>query len=291
MTLAQLIPIVIQISMALILFCVGLHARLEDITSLWSKPGLLLRSLLAMNVVMPVFAVLVAVLFDLNVVVEAALIAMALSPIPPILPNKEIKAGGGPSYIIGVLVATGVLSIVFVPLVARLLGEAFGRPVNVSPVTIARIVTTSILLPLLAGVGLRKLSATVADRIARPLSVFGTLLLIVAFVPVLLAQWRNFGHLLGNFSLLAIVAFAVVGLAVGHLLGGPDPDDRTVLALSTATRHPAVAMAIVHEAHDKELALGAVLLVLLVGGVASVPYVKWRRRSHDATAFPPRTQS
>ena len=291
MTLAQLIPIVIQISMALILFCVGLHARLEDITSLWSKPGLLLRSLLAMNVVMPVFAVLVAVLFDLNVVVEAALIAMALSPIPPILPNKEIKAGGGPSYIIGVLVVTGVLSIVFVPLAARLLGEAFGRSVNVSPVTIARIVTTSILLPLLAGVGLRKLSATLADRIARPLSVFGTLLLIVAFVPVLLAQWRNFGHLLGNFSLLAIVAFVVVGLAVGHLLGGPDPDDRTVLALSTATRHPAVAMAIVHEAHDKELALGAVLLVLLVGGVVSVPYVKWRRRSHDATAFPPRTQS
>ena len=122
MTLAQLIPIVIQISMALILFCVGLHARFEDITFLWRKPGLLLRSLLAMNVVMPVFAVLVAVLFDLNVVVEAALIAMALSPIPPILPNKEIKAGGGPSYIIGVLVVTGVLSIVFVPLVARSAG-------------------------------------------------------------------------------------------------------------------------------------------------------------------------
>ena len=50
-------------------------------------------------------------------------------------------------------------------------------------------------------------------------------------------------------------------------------------------------MAIVHEAHDKELALGAVLLVLLVGGIVSVPYVKWRRRSHDAIAFPPRTQS
>jgi bile acid:Na+ symporter, BASS family len=281
--LAHLIPLAIQVSMGLIIFCVGLHARFEDITALARKPGLLIRSLLAMNVVMPVVAVLIALLFDLNVVVEAALIAMALSPIPPILPSKEIKAGGEASYIIGVLVATALLSIVFVPLVSQVVGELFRHPLHVSPATVAKIVSTSILLPLLAGICLRLVAKSLANRIAKPLSIVGTVLLVAAFVPVLIAQWHSLGALVGNFTLVAIVAFALVGLAAGHLLGGPDPDDRTVLALSTATRHPAVAMAIVHDAHDKQSVLAAVLLVLMVGSLVSVPYVKWRRRSHDAS--------
>jgi BASS family bile acid:Na+ symporter len=132
---------------------------------------------------------------------------------------------------------------------------------------------------------LRRLSASLARRIAHPLSIFGTLLLVVAFVPVLIGQWHTLVSLVGIFTLVAIVVFVLVGLAVGHVLGGPDPDNRTVLALSTATRHPAVAMAVVHESQDKQAILGAVLLVLLVGSLVSAPYVKWRRRTHEGTLF------
>jgi len=282
MTLVQLIPIVIQLSMALSIFCVGLNARFEDLTYVTTTPGLLVRSLLAMNVIMPAVAVVAAVLFDLSVVVEVALVAMALSPIPPILPHKEIEAGGAPSYILGLMVATALLSILFVPVVATLLGKIFGRPVHVVPGDVAKIVLTSILLPLLAGVCVKRLSRAAASRIARPLSIIASLLLVAAFVPVLIAQRHAFAALVGNFTLLAIVMFVVIGLAVGHLLGGPHPDDRTVLALSTATRHPAVAMAVVHESQDKHAILAVILLVLLLGGLVSAPYVKWRRRAHGA---------
>jgi len=47
MTLVQLIPLVIQISMALTIFCVGLNVRFEDLTYISTTPGLLVRSLLA----------------------------------------------------------------------------------------------------------------------------------------------------------------------------------------------------------------------------------------------------
>jgi bile acid:Na+ symporter, BASS family len=284
MTPTEMVAIAVQASIALLVFCVGIHARFDDLTDLLRHPGLLVRSLLAMNVIMPAFAVAVALLFDLNAVVEAALIAMALSPIPPILPGKELKAGGERSYIIGVLVVTGLLSIVFVPLAARLVAGIFGRPINVSSATIAKIVTTSILLPLVAGICLRRVAPALAARSARPLSIFGTALLVVAFIPVLIAERKALLGLVGNFSLVAIIVFVLVGLVAGHLLGGPDPNDRTVLALSTATRHPAVAMAVVHDAQDKQSLLAAVLLVLLVGAVASGPYVKWRRRSRGSNS-------
>ena len=183
MNIAQLIPIAVQVSMVLIIFCIGLHATMRHVTYLLRTPGLLFRSVMSMNLIMPVFAVALAMMFDLNHVLEVALIALALSPVPPLLPNKELKAGGAPSYAIGVVVATALLSIVFVPVAAELLGRFFERPVHVSLGTVAKIVLTSVLAPLLAGVCFRLLAPIVADKIARPLSIFGTVLLVVASCP------------------------------------------------------------------------------------------------------------
>ena len=88
MELARLLPLVLQASIAAIVASIAMGARLSDLSGLWERPGLLLRSLLAMFVVMPVVAVGIAVLFDLARMVEVALIALALSPVPPMLPRK-----------------------------------------------------------------------------------------------------------------------------------------------------------------------------------------------------------
>jgi BASS family bile acid:Na+ symporter len=78
---------------------------------------------------------------------------------------------------------------------------------------------------------------------------------------------------------LAILLFIGIGLAAGHLLGGPDDGNRTALALATATRHPGVAIAVVHAVAPAEKDVAAVVfLYLLVGVAASIPYMKWRQR-------------
>jgi BASS family bile acid:Na+ symporter len=279
MNAAKLIALAIQASMALLIFSVGLNASLRDITYLLRHPGLLVRSLLAMNVLMPLLAVAMAVLFDLNPILEIALVACALAPVPPILPGKELKAGGGTSYIIGLLAFVSLVAILYVPAAAGFLGRVFDRPVDVAPGAIAKIVSM-MLAPLVLGMLIRRFAPGFAQAIARPVSMGAGVLLLAAFVPVLIAEWRKLVELVGNYSIVAIIVFVLAGLAVGHLLGGPDPDNRTVLALSTATRHPAVAMAIAYNAADRPAVLAAVLLVLLVGTIASVPYVRWRRRAH-----------
>jgi hypothetical protein len=82
--------------------------------------------------------------------------------------------------------------------------------------------------------------------------------------------------LLGNGTLLAILALTFVGLAIGHLLGGPIATDRPVLALATASRHPAVAIAILHTTHPNEtLVPAAVLLDLIVVACVAGPYLGW----------------
>ncbi len=282
MTLAQLIPIALQLSMAIVIFCVALNAHFDDVSFLLRQPGLLLRSLVSMLVVMPAFAIGLALAFDLNHAVEIAMVASALSPVPPILPGKQIKAGGPASYVIGLLMFSALVAIVYVPLAGHLLSTAFQRPVQVNVGNVVMIVATSMLLPVLAGMGVRRLAPAWADRIHKPLSIFATVLLVVALIPVLIKEWPAIRGLIGHFSVVAMIVFALVGLAVGHWLGGPDPDNRSVLAMATSARHPAVALAITHNAADQPGVMAAVLLVLVVSSIVSGPYVKWRQRSHEA---------
>ena len=280
--MAGALAIAIQLAMALMVFCFALGATLADVTALFRRPILLAKSLLAMNVAMPVLAVAAAVAFDLHPAVEIAMVASALSPVPPIVPGKEIEAGGSKAYVLSLLVTVALVAIVFVPVVATAIGHAFARPVRVSAGDVARIVGTSILAPIVAGLVVRHFWPALAGRLGRPLSIVANVVLVGACIPVLIGVWPAVVALVGNYSFVALAAFAVVGLAVGHILGGPVEDNRTVLALSTSSRHPAVALAIAHAAQDPHAVAAAVLVLLVLGVVVSIPYVRWRRRVHAA---------
>jgi bile acid:Na+ symporter, BASS family len=279
MTLQQLISLSVQGSMALMVFCVGLHARFDDCAYLLRRPGLLVRSLLAMNVIMPAVAVAIAYWLDVDHALKVALIALSVAPVPPILPGTQLKAGGRESYVVGLLATVALVSILFVPAAAALVARLFGQEVHMAPSAVAWVVLTSILAPLLAGVVVGRVAPKIAARLARPLSLLATIVLVVAFLPVLLKIWPAIVASVGNFTLITIVAFSVVGIVVGHLLGGPDREDRTVLALATASRHPAVALAVVRNTDELLLpVLGIVLVALIVGAVLGAVYTKLSAR-------------
>jgi BASS family bile acid:Na+ symporter len=285
MDLASLLHLAITTSIVLVVLGLGLHSSWRDTGYLFRHPTLLIRSLLSMNVIMPLVAAGLVVAFDLPLPVKIALVALAVSPVPPLLPNKELKAGGQASYAIGLLVAIALLAIVTVPIVVSWFASAFDRSGEVAPARVAEVVLATVLVPLAIGITLRQWMPTLAARLAHPLAILGMVLLVVSGLPLLYAAWPAVQPLLGNGTLLIIVAMAVIGLAVGHLLGGPDADTRTVLALSTTSRHPAVALAIAAGAGlEAKPALAAVLLYVVVAVLVSIPYVAWRRRQANAAS-------
>jgi bile acid:Na+ symporter, BASS family len=285
MDIETLLILALKSSIVLIVFGLALKATIDDALYLFRRPSMLFRSLLSMNVVMPLMAATLASAFALHPAVQIALITLAVSPVPPFLPQKELKAGGHASYAIGLLVAAGALAIVFVPLAVELLGRLFDRPVHISSGTIAQIVLISVLLPLAAGITVRKFAPAFADRIVKPVAVVAAVLLIASALPLVITAWPAIISLIGNGTIIAIVAFVIFGVAVGHLLGGPDPDDRTVLALSTASRHPGIALAIaIANFPGQKLVLAALVLYLFVNIVVTMPYLNWRRRHHAGVA-------
>jgi BASS family bile acid:Na+ symporter len=74
-------------------------------------------------------------------------------------------------------------------------------------------------------------------------------------------------------------------LLVGHLLGGPEPENRVVLGLATASRHPGIAIALAQSAFPaQKLVAPAVLAYLLVGALVSAVYLRWTK--HAAATSP-----
>ena len=281
MHLASLIQLALQVSILLNVFALGLSATLADTTYLFRRPVQLGKALLSMNVVMPVFAVLMVKVFDLHPALKITLVALSVSPVPPLFSKKALKAGGKGSYTIGLFVAVSLLAIVVVPAALELLQSIFTVPLGISPGAIALVVLTTALAPLAVGIAVHRLAPGFAEKIAPPLALVATLMLLASFLPILFTAFPVITSLIGNGTIVALVAFVVVGLAAGHLLGGPDAEDRTVLALSTASRHPAIAMAIAHANFpEQKLAMAAVLLYLIVDGIVALPYLNWTKRYH-----------
>lgn len=283
MQVVDLIHAALPISLMLIVLALGLRCSWSDATFLFHEPALFARSLLAMNVVLPVAALLIIIYFDLKPPVEIALIVLAISPVPPILPPKLLKLVTRDDYVYGLLVASAVLAVVLIPLTLAIISSATGRDLHIDPALVARSVATSVLLPLGVGLLIRHFLPGLANRITGAVSTIGTLLLAAAMLAIFIVGWRGFRTLIGDGTLLAFIAFTLLALAVGHLFGGPRGDDRTVLALSCASRHPGVAIAIGAALFpdQKKLIAVAVLLDLIVAAIATIPYTRWRKKLHE----------
>ncbi len=279
MSAMQLMMLAINASMFLIVFKLGVDTTFAGVTYLFRRPTLLLRSILAMNVVMPVLVILACLAFRPSQTIAVALIGLAISPVPPFLPNQQLGAGGPSRYVFGLLVATALASIVLVPLSIAIIDHAFGRDAEIPASKVAAIMLMTVLAPLVAGVATRRFAPAFAERIERPVSIVGNLLLIAAVIPLLIVVTPLFWPLIGSGVIAALVAFTLIGVAVGHAFGGPDADRRAVLALATGSRHPGIALAIASINFPARTDVIAVVIYhLLIGALVALPYVIWRKR-------------
>jgi bile acid:Na+ symporter, BASS family len=279
MTIATLLVLGLKISLILMVFALGLKASVQDAVYLFRRPSELARAMVSMFVVMPVVVFALTRAFDLHPAVRLALAGLALSPLPPTFPKKALKQGGRVSYTVGLLVAATLLAILYIPLALELLERITGNPLRMTAGAVFALVFGALLIPLALGIAVRRFAPAFAERAAQPVSQAATILLLVTFIPLLVKVFPAMVSLIGNGTILVMVLFALVGLAAGHLLGGPDPEDRTVLALSTATRHPGIAIAIVlANFPDQKLAPAAAILCVLVSAIASKPYLAWATR-------------
>lgn len=271
----EILKLLILLSIVLSVLALALRANAADTLYLFREWRLGLRAFLAMFVAVPAIAMLIAYAFDLKPAVKIALIALAFSPVPPILPKKQIKAGGSASYITGLLVGAALMSLIAAPLGFALAGHIFGVETHVVPASIARTLGIGIAAPLALGLLAQHLFGDRARAIAPGLAKFAMILLMLCVVVLLVVLAPALGAVIGNGTLVALVAMSVVGLAMGRCFAGDKPENQSALSLAAAARHPGVAIGIALGSFPGEkLAIAAILLSTIINILVAIPYLR-----------------
>lgn len=278
--------LLLKASVALSILAIGMGSTVADLAYLWRRPGLLFRSLLAMYVLVPLAALALVNLLPLGPAVKAALLVLAVSSGAPLLP-KKLRAFDADAYVFSLLVVSSLLAIVLVPAWVALLADHFGVTAELPASVVALAIAKAFLLPLAVGMALRALWPGVARRWADTLLGTAGVVLIGCGVLLLVIN-HDVLRAAQSTGLVALLALMLAALAIGHLLGGPGDDERTVLAVSCATRHIALAVLIAAAFPGPKTAV-LVAVYVLASAAVSIPYLKWRRRKSPGPGDLPRS--
>lgn len=256
----------------------GLETRMADAFAFLQAPDLSIRAMAAMFLVVPAVALALSLWLPLVPATMFALLALAVSPMPPIFPGKGAKVGGGSRYVMSLFVLATAFTFIAAPLILHLDARILGVGLAFEPKQVLLTLTVTAMGPLVAGLILGSIAPALAQRIVRPLALIGKGLLGLVVLLALVLTAPNMWQAIGNFTLVACAILAAAALAAGHLLGGPADGNRAALATAASLRHPGVAMGMAASAgtSDPHQVTATILIYMVVASLLGLGYDKWR---------------
>jgi bile acid:Na+ symporter, BASS family len=259
----------------------GLRTPVSDLRYFVARPGLLLKSLLSVDLIVPLIAIAVILLIMPARSTSIGLLLLAASPAAPLVLNNISRAGGKLDYAVSLQVMLASLAIITTPLTIFILSSITNLHLGVGPLAVARQVGFIILVPIIAGIVFRWLFPALARRIVRPLEALSSVVLILVFILVILFTYRLL-LILDLRSYLAIALMTVGSLVVGHLMASRLPEEQTTLAIESASRNSGLALLIASDFVTLEKALPVMIPYIITSALISFIYVRYRKMKGGA---------
>jgi bile acid:Na+ symporter, BASS family len=249
------------------MLAMGLGLTVGQIIAPLSNARLVVLSVLANFLLMPLGAVALATLLRLDQPLGVGLLLLGTAAGAPFLPKLAQIAKGNLAFAVGLMVLLMVVTVGYLPLVLPLLLSG----VSVNPAKIARSLFLLMLLPLAGALAVKARFADVAARTKPLLDRLSNLSLILLVLLITLANVNNVLAVFGTRGILGGLLFIALGFGLGWLLGGPGMDTRRVLALGTAQRNIAAALVVGTQSFSDPKVVVMVVVVAIVGLLILMP--------------------
>ena len=245
----------------------GLGLTVSEIITPLRNARLVVLSVLANFVLMPLAALALAALFRLDEPLGVGLLLLGAAAGAPFLPKLAELAKGNLAFGVGLMVLLMVVTVGYLPLVLPVLLPG----VSVNPAKIARSLFLLMLLPLAGGLAVKARFAVVAARTKPVLDRVSNLSLILLVLLIIATNINNVLAVFGTRGIVAGLLFVAAGFGIGWLLGGPGADTRRVLALGTAQRNIAAALVVAGQSFDDPKVVVMVVVVAIVSLLVLMP--------------------
>jgi BASS family bile acid:Na+ symporter len=241
----------------------GLNVTIHDLLSPLQDKGLIILSLLANFVVVPLFAFVLIYIFPLSSGLAAGLILVSIAAGAPSTPKVAEFTGGNIAFAVSLTLLMTVLTIVLMPFLVPYILEGIGM----NPAKVAFNLVMFMLIPIIAGIMLRSRVPGVAGRMLPVLELISNASIGVIFLTFGILFFAHLKDLFGGPGGLEVamiaVLFTVGALLIGYAMGGPDRSNRGVLAFGTGFRN-ITAVLVVITASYSSLDNDVLLMVLMV---------------------------
>lgn len=137
---------------------------------------------------------------------------------------------------------------------------------------------------------MRRLAPQLTERVAEPLDrtaklLFLLMVIVMIAALVVMPKLRE-GLLSGWPALFAILITAATAIAIGHILGGPEPAKRSGLATASLARNIGLALFIGELANLGETMVPILLAYMVLGALLALPYSLWMKHRQRASRNP-----
>lgn len=231
----------------------------------WSvAPRWLLLALGLNLLVVPAVAIALVRVAGLSVPVATGVIVFASAAGGAIALATTRVARGDERRALLLVVVLELLDLVAIPAWTQL---GLSEGVSVPVADVARTLVLLLLLPLGIGFAIRRWRPALAPRVialGSPVSIAG---LVVAVVAVIIRTGPYLWDMLGTGLPILSLALVSGSWLAGHVAGGPRTGDRRALAMVTASRSSALALAIVRGAYPGQ---GEVEAAIVVAGLTAI---------------------
>lgn len=274
------LKIIAPIAVALIVFAQGLKISPSDVMSYFrERPWLILRSIVAVIVLVPAAALAIILLLKPTPEVAVGLAILVACPPAPLMLKGAPKVGGGSAaYMASLHLSLALLAFISVPIVLDLLSVSLGFNSDVNLRAMAVILGRTILIPVGLGMAVHSFFPKFAETMGPKLDKAGGIGLLIVILFALVALFPALLKM-DPWSYLVMVVVCAVALAIGHFLGPDDPRDRTVLAVESGVRHPVLAITIAASNFTPQKALPVLVPCVLVFIAVAMIYLLWRKKS------------
>lgn len=273
-----LLLIFVKITIFSLMLAMGCNLCFEEMLSLWRKPALLLRALLAVVVLVPLVVILLLKLFNLPPEVITALALLAASPGAPLTTKRARKAGGRFSYAASLQLTLAILAVCVTPVILGIFFSLFQHLVEkVTILEVARQVIMVQLLPVSIGMLLQKFIPKFAENIAQPLNFTADILLLLLVVlagilgiPLFFKVW--------GLPMVVITIMVITSLVIGYSLGDHNDDTQPILAISCIARNVGLALFIAILNDVQQQVIPTLIAYVIVGAIIGSLYSIWNKR-------------
>lgn len=270
--------ILVKATIFSLMLSTGVNLSLEKMVSFWRKPVILFRALFAVVVLVPLVVVILLKLFHLPSEVMIGLAFLAASPGAPLTTKRSQMAGARFRYSASFQLTLALLSVIITPVTLSIFAVFFqGIPNKVKILEVAQQVTLVQFLPISFGLLLQKFGTKYAETIARPLTIISNSLFLVLIIlasivgiPLMFKVW--------GLPLVAIAIMVIISLGIGHVLGDPDENKRSVLAIACIARNVGLALFIGVLNDVQQQIIPTLIAYLILGSIFGILYSIWYKR-------------